>query len=409
MKELQNIESPKTKTPNKKIIPMKKIALILMAGILVAACNGKPEVEAKKEELKGYQSEIKELNLKIAALEEDIKKLDPTYGVKEIKKTLITTIDVKPGYFEHKVDVRGTVESRRNVTVGSEIPGKIVRVHVAEGQKVMKGQTLVSLDASIIKNNIAELKTALELAETVYERQSNLWKRNIGTEIQYLQSKNNYESLQRRLATSNSQLDQAIIKAPFNGSIDKVIAKEGEITQPGITLLRIVNPLDVYIKSDVSERFIGVFNKGDEVDIYFPVQDKILGSRIASVGQVINDQNRTFEIEVEMPNGLDHTRPNQVVVLKMRDYTNDEAIKVPTMIIQKDSRGSYVYKIEKQGENLVASKAHVTAGVTYENTTEILSGIQEGQQIAHKGYRDLSEGTHVMVSKSVAQNSGSKK
>ncbi|MEQ6119564.1 efflux RND transporter periplasmic adaptor subunit [Reichenbachiella sp. MALMAid0571] len=377
---------------------MKNILLIIGLTLIIATgCDNKPEVEKKKEELKNAQSELKDLSTKISNLEKEIAALDPDFGKKEIKKTLITALNAEKKYFEHKVEVRGSVESRKNVTVSPEIPGKIKSILVKEGQKVQKGQTLLTLDASIIRNNIEELETSMELSKTVYERQANLWKKNIGTEIQYLQSKNNYESLERKLATLNSQLDQAIIKAPFDGSIDEVIAKEGEIAQPGMPLFRIVNPNDVYIRSDVSERFIGVFKSGDEVDVHFPSQNKTIVSTITSVGQVINSQNRTFEIQVAVPSGFSSIRPNQVVVLKLKDYINEEAITVPTMVILKDSKGSYVFNIVKEGSELVAKKAHIETGVSYNNATEILSGINPGQKIANKGVRDLAEGVLVSL------------
>ncbi len=388
------------KNNNTYTTPMKNIFILtVLVGLLAAACDSKPEVEKKKEELKKQREELATISQNISALEKEIAKLDPTFGKKEIKKTLITAIEARKDYFEHKLEVRGSVESRKNVTIGSEVPGKVERIWVKEGQQVSKGQTLLTLDASIIKNNIAELKTALDLAKTVYERQANLWKKNIGTEIQYLQTKNNYESLERKLATANSQLEQSIIKAPFSGSMDRITAKEGEIVQPGMELLRLVNPNDVYIRADISERFISVFKKGDPVDVYFPVQDKRMTSTITAVGQVINSENRTFEIEVAVPTGFGNTRPNQVVVLQLIDYKNDEAIKVPTMIIQKDNKGSYVYTIEKEGSNLVAKKSHIEVGLSYNNTTEIVQGIEPGEKIAHKGFRDLTEGVYVTITK----------
>ena len=377
---------------------MKNILLLIGLTVIIATgCDDKPEVDKKKEALKNAQSELKALSTQISSLEKEISVLDPDFGKKEIKKTLITAFNAEKKYFEHKVEVRGSVESRKNVTVSPEIAGKIKSILVKEGQKVQKGQTLLTIDASIIRNNIKELKTSMELSKTVYERQANLWKRNIGTEIQYLQSKNNYESLEGKLATLNSQLDQAIIKAPFSGSIDQVMAKEGEIAQPGMPLFRVVNPEDVYIKSDVSERFIGVFKSGDKVDVHFPSQDQTIVSTITSVGQVINSQNRTFEIQVDVPSGFSSIRPNQVVVLQLKDYTNEEAITVPTMVILKDSKGSYVFSIVKEGSELVAKKAHIETGISYNNATEILTGINPGQKIANKGVRDLAEGVLVSL------------
>lgn len=375
---------------------MTKYIYLLALAVLVSAC-GKSELEEKKEAYKALKSQAAELQAEIKDLEKEIMKLDSTFGKSTSNKVLITSINIQPEYFEHKIEVRGGVESRTNVTVSTQIPGEIESVRVKEGQNVKKGQVLLVLDDEIIRNNIAELETSLELATLVFNKQKNLWDKNIGTEIQYLQAKNNKESLERRLATAKSQLHQYRVTAPFAGSIDAVEAKVGEMAQPGFPLVRIVNPNDIHIKSDVSERFIGKFKKGDAVDVYFPSQDKRIVSTIKSVGQVINDQNRTFEVEVELPTLSFPVRPNQVVVLNMRDYYNEKAIKVPTKLIQRDNKGSYVYQvIEKDGKS-VAEKLHVTPGISYNNETEILDGLAMNQKIAFKGYRELSEGVVVSL------------
>lgn len=375
----------------------------LVAILLVAAsCSDKSELEQKKEELKGLKTEVQDLKKQIVALESEIVELDPTFGKNENNTILITALKVKPGSFEHKIEVRGSVESRRNVILSAQISGEIERIRVKEGQRVQKGQVLVELDADIIKNNVAELKTSLDLATVVFERQEKLWNQNIGTEIQYLEAKNSKESLERRLATVNAQLAQATVRAPFSGSVDAIPAREGEITMPGAPLIRMVNPDDVYIKADVSEKFISSFESKDDVEIMFPTQNKKLMSTISAVGQVINTNNRTFEIEINLPNAGFAVKPNQVVVLNLQDYENKEAIKVPTRLILKDNKGSFVYRIvEQQGESIV-KKAHVELGVSFRGETEILSGLEATEMIADKGFRELADGVAVKVTKDKA-------
>src|SRR5690606_14136693 len=187
------------------------------------------------------------------------------------------------------------------VMISAETAGTIERVHVKEGQRVGAGQVLVTLDAAILRNAVAELKTSLELANTIFEKQSRLWEQKIGTEVQYLEAKNNKESLERKLATTQSQLAQAVVKAPFAGTVDDVTAREGEMASPGVPLVRITSPQDTYIKADISERYIGKLGVGDEVEVYFPVQDMRAKSTIAAVSQVINPENRTFSVEVKIP------------------------------------------------------------------------------------------------------------
>ena len=254
----------------------------------------------------------------------------------------------------------------------------------------------------IIRKSIAELKTSLELAKTVFEKQSKLWEQKIGTEVQYLQAKNNKESLEGKLATAYAQLDLAIVRAPFAGTVDQLPAQIGEMATPGIPLVRVVSTDQMYLKSDVSERFIGRFNAGDKVDILFPLIDKKLTSKISSVGQVINVENRTFEVEVALPKVDFIVKPNQVVVLQLRDYVNENAFAVPTRLIQRDEDGQYIYIVDKRATGSVARKVHITAGVSSDNQTEIIEGLKGDETIVDQGFRDLTEGVEVAISETTA-------
>lgn len=382
------------KTP----IKMKYIALTVISTIILVACGGS-DLDSKKKEVEDLKSQTLEIKQQIATLEKEITAIDPSYAKKKVNAVLVTAMKMTPEYFSHKIDVRGSVQSRMNVTVSAEIPGKVESVLVKEGQKVKKGDLLFTQDGDIISNNIAELETALELATIVAKKQENLYEQNVGTEIQYLQAKNNKESLERRLATAKSQLRQARVRAPFPGTIDRVDVKVGEMAQPGMPLVRIVNPNDVHVSADVSERFISKFKKGDPVDIYFPTLDKTIKSTVTSVGQVINAENRTFEMEINLPPLGFAVRPNQVVVLSLVDYETSSALKVPTKIVLRDNKGNYIYGLEKSEDKTIAKKVYVEPGISFNNETEILSGLIAGQLIALEGYRELVEGVVVDVMK----------
>ena len=378
---------------------------ILLFSVLLffaTSCSDKASentVDQKRTELEQARIDYEQMRIKINDLEKELKELDPNFVTQNTNAILVSTFSPVKQNFEHKMEVRGSVESRRNVVVGSVTGGEIKQVLVREGQRVKKGEVLINLDSEIIRNNIAELKTALELANTVFEKQERLWKQNIGTEMQYLQAKNNKESLMRRLSTANAQLDQAVIRAPFNGTVDHVHAREGEMAAPGLPLLRMVNPDEMYIKSDVSERFIGKFNAGDKVEVYFPSADQTIQSVISSVGQVINVENRTFSVEIDLPEQIGFTiKPNQVSVLKMRDYFNPEAFVVPTKLVQRDDQGTFIYALTNKGELQVAHKLHVTTGYSFDSQTEIVEGIKGNEVIVDKGFRELTEGVEVLVS-----------
>lgn len=383
---------------NLKSLSMKNISLLIILAVFAYACGSSQASSDKLSTLKALKEQQRSLATQIADLERELIE-SGELEQKANSTVLVTTLPLKPAAFEHKIEVRGAVASRKNVMISSETMGKVDAINVREGQTVTKGQLLVQLDADVLRGNIAEVKTQLEMATTVFERQENLWKQKIGTEIQYLQAKNNKESLERRLSTLNTQLRQANIYAPYDGVIDNIPVKVGEVIQPGIPLLRIVNQTSMYVAADISEYFLGRFTEGQEVEVFFPAQNKRLTSKISAVGQVIKSENRTFEIEVQLPNVDFAVKPNQVVVLNLVDYKNEMALVVPTKLIQRDSKGSYIYELVSEDGKTIASKVYVKPGVSYDLNTEVVEGLKEGQLLALEGYRDLAQGVIVTISK----------
>jgi membrane fusion protein, multidrug efflux system len=390
-----------------------KILSTLAIVVILAGCSA-PESDSdlatKKKELETARQEMAAIKEKITQLESAISEADPEFARQHNKAILVSAFVAEKESFEHKVTVRGAVESRKNVTIAAQTSGEIQKIYVKEGQRVSQGQLLLALNADVVRNSIAELKNSLALANTVYEKQAKLWEQKIGTEIQYLQAKNNKETLEHKLATANAQLAYALVKAPFSGTIDQLPVNEGEVAYPGIPLVRLVSQQNMFIKADASERFMGKFKTGDKVDIYFPTYDRHVTSTVSSVGQVINPENRTFVVEVVLPKVDFVTKPNQVAVLELRDYISDATLVVPTRIIQKDDDGQFIYVIDDRGGKLVAKKVHVVTGISFDTKTEIIKGIHGSERIVDEGYRDLTEGVEVELAntnkgtKAVAKN-----
>ncbi len=374
---------------------VKTLTILLAASMFAYSCGSSQAADDKLAQLETKKTQLKELEAEIKTLETELiasGKLE-----ENVNRILVTSLSVQPTRFVHKIEVRGSVESKKNVTLMSEAMGRITDVYASKGKQVKKGDLLIDLDGTVTRNTLAEVRTSLELATEVFERQKNLWEQNIGTEIQFLQAKNNKESLEKKLQTLQAQLGFYKVYAPFDGVIEDIPVKVGEMAQPGIPLVRMVNPKSMYITSDVSEAFLGKFKAGDTVNVFFPSQDQELVSRLSSVGQVINPENRTFEVEIELPEIDFQIKPNQVVVLNLKDYENNQAFVVPTKLIQSDSRGKYVYELTEKENEMVASRVYVEPGVTYNNSTEIKSGLTRGQTLALKGYRELSENSIVEI------------
>lgn len=377
------------------------VTLALFSLLLLSACGGgeNGELADKKLQLQAHKKELKALQDQIDALEKEIASEDPAFASQNRKTTLVTTIPVANKTFEHFIEVRGSVTSRKNITISAEAPAMINNVQVVEGESVNQGQLLLSQNAETIQRNIEELQTSLELAETRYDRQKNLWDQNIGTELQYLETKNSVESLKTRIASLQSQLRNYIIRAPFSGTVDEVFVREGEMAQPGVPLMRLVSLTNMFIEADISETFLGDFNKGDSVNVFFPSIDKSVRSAISSVGQVINENNRTFKIEVKLPDDVKLLRPNLLAVLRIKDFSQPNAKIIPTNLILEDNTGDYVYTAEDadDGTGKIAVKKHIERGQTYKNQTVVTEGLEGNEALIDKGFREVAEGVRIDI------------
>lgn len=389
-----------------KTIFNKIIAIAGIAALLVA-CGGNDDLAKKKETLDQLKEQATDLRIQISELENEIMALDPEYAESKNRSVVVTTLQLEKSEFEHQIEVRGNVASRQNVQLTAESMGTIIQVNVNPGDVVKKGQTLVKLDAEVMQNTIKELRTGLSLAATVFEKQAALWEQGIGSEIQYLEAKNRKESLESQLATANARLNNMTVKAPFNGVIDDVIGKVGEMAQPGMPLATMVSNEEMYLEAQISERYIGKFKKGDKVTVYLPAMNEVFSSDITSVGYVINPANRTFTVEVKLPVNSEKLKPNQLVMLKLTDYRNEKAVAVPTHLIQRDATGDFVYLVESNNEHKTARKQYVKRGLSYNLKTEIVEGLSGTEMMIDKGAREVVNGIQLQLEKkgSMALNS----
>lgn len=368
--------------------------------LVLSACGGGGEagggnLDAKKEELSKLKVERKTLNDKIRALEKEIAKLDTT-TVKD-PRVPVRIQPLTESTFQHYVKVQGQIEADKNVMVSPKMGGVVTRVLVDEGQNVRAGQLLATMDDAILQKSLSELRIQLELADTVYSRQKNLWAQNIGSEIQLLQAKTQKESLEKRIATTQEQVEMTKIKAPISGVVDRVIAKSGEAVSPGFGAFNIVNLSKLSFKASISEAYIPYVRKGDEVSISFPSIDKSVTTKISNIGQVINPANRTVMVETKIPSKEGMFKANMVGEISIRDVNNENTIVIPMSLIQRLGDEEFVMVAEKgEGDKYNARRTKVVTGGSYEGKIEIVSGLSKGAKLITEGANGLSEGAELL-------------
>jgi len=386
---------------------MKNAYSILAITFLLLSCGGDKKnsvdkvlesnnlatIREKRGELVNQQETINE-NIKL--LDDKIRAIDTTKKV-----PLITTIVTKNEVFKHVLELQGNVTTKNLLVITPEYNGILTDVYVKAGQKVNKGQLLAKIDDGGLGQQLSQLQIQSDLAKTTFERQKRLWEQNIGSEIQFLQAKSSFESQQEAINQLQQQIAKTTVRAPFSGTIDDVITEQGSVVAAGQTaLMRLVNLDNMYIEVEVPERYISDVVKGKSVNVELPVLGKTIETEIRQAGDFINPANRTFKVEVAVPNIDRQIKPNLTARLKINDYTSENAILVPQSIISENAQGQqYVYTVTGKNDKGIgiAKRQIIETGKTQGDIIEVLSNLEAGTEIIKEGARSVKDGQSVEV------------
>jgi len=378
------------------------IAFILLG----AACgNGNNSMEAKKASLEKLKKQVLDINAQIATIEKEIGKEG---GKDQMQSVLVVTAPIVNQDFNHYIELQGKVESESVSYITPRAGGGQVKaLFVKRGDRVRKGQLILQLDNSLVKQsaaaaaqNLETVKAQAALAKNVYEKQKNLWEQNIGSEIQLMTAKTNADATASQLRAATEQLgmvkDQLAYTSVYSdvdGVAEEVNVKVGELFG-GPGQIKIVNTEKLKLTSQVPENYAGKIKVGSEANLFFPDIQKTVDTKLGVVGTVIDPLSRSFYVEAKLP--LDKNfRPNQLVQVKIKDYTKKNAVIIPINIIQNDDKGKFIFVAVTENGKLIARKKTITIGEFYGNNIEILAGLSAGEQIITEGYQSLYDGLNI--------------
>ncbi len=377
---------------------MKKILLFTTISLLLFACAKK---EGDNLDTLLASKNLANIKAKRDLLQSDLTKIDIALSTLEVKKAeaiLVAVSTAKDTIFNHYLEVQGNVNTKENILVQPEMPGTLVSLNVKAGQRVGKGQILGRTDDGGMSQQLAQIENQYNLAKTTFERQKNLWNQKIGSEMQFLQAQTQMIGAEKQVLQMKAQLSKTLIRAPFSGVIDEVFVERGQVVAPSMQgLMRIVNLSNMYVSASIPENYIGKLKSGTQVNVALTSLGKTYLGRVRQIGSNINPSNRSFGIEVGLPNPEGLLRPNQVAKLQIVDYTNNKAITVPSNAVLTNADGTkFVYLAANSNEKTaVAKKVVVTIGQSANNVTEILSGIEASDVVIIEGLNTVSEGAKI--------------
>mgnify|MGYP002629355822 CR=1 FL=1 len=375
------------------------IKLLLVGLMLFSACGGNSTLEELKSQKSKVEAEIKTMEAKLNALEVSIEELDSTS--KEEKLELVTVIDLAKGEFNNYIEAQGKTYTENNVMVTTDMGGLVTRVLVNEGQYVSKGKTLIQLDNSVILRQLAELETNITLAKDVFDKRQRLWDQNIGSEIEYLQAKNNYESLNDKKGSINTQLSKTSIQAPISGYVESISLKLGEMASPGMPACQVVNNSKMEVRIDLPEVYIGKVKKGDIILVDLPALGIEKSAKVTSVGQTVSTYNRAFQIIAALENSKGEIKPNMLVKAKFTNESVKDAITIPTSLLQESSKGYFVYTAATDTLSMetIAVKKVIEVGESYSGNILVTSGLSAEDMIINEGFRNVLDGQFIHIQK----------
>jgi membrane fusion protein (multidrug efflux system) len=386
---------------------MNKIIPLILVMLILSSCGKKDKTTVESviesKDLKSIRLKKSEMVVQQNEIKGQIKRLD--IAISELddqrKIPLITTFLVKEAVFNHYLEIQGNVTTKDLLVIYPEFSGILTNVYVKEGQWVKKDQVLGKIDDGGLSQQLAQLNIQVELARTTFERQQRLWDQKIGSEMQYLQAKSNYEAQTQAIGQLEQQVSKTIITAPFSGTIDDIFTEQGSVVLPGQTpLMRIVNLENMYIVTDVPEKYVSNITTNKRVEVEFPVLGKKIDSKVRQVGSFINPSNRTFKVEVAIPNKEKSIKPNLTAKLRINDYSNPKALLIPQSIISENANGEqYIYVIKNKTSNseAIAEKVIIETSLTQGDVIEVITGLEPGMEIIQEGARSVNDGQKVKI------------
>ena len=354
------------------------------------------DIEKIKLARKTIVASQQDLNSKIEQLDNRIEELNENPQL-----PIVQVVSVTPSQFDHYIQVQGSVKSDQLISIFPEFSGVIKNIYVKSGDDVKKGQSLIKIDDGGLKEQLSQLEIKFELTKTTFERQKRLWEQKIGSEIQFLETKSMFEAQKQAINQLKKQIQKTLIQAPFSGTIDNVIVKLGEVVYPGRSnLMMLLNMDNLYVESNVPEKYISSIKTGNKAILEFPLIGKSVSSTVRQSGNYIHPINRTFKIEIDVKTNDFEVKPNLNSKVKINDYSNEKALMINQNIISVDSNNKeYVYKLFTKNNKDYVSKTTIETGKNDGKNIEVISGLNQGDLIVSEGIRKLVDNSRVKIIK----------
>ena len=385
---------------------MKKFYISILT-LIIISCNSSGsssitslidngDLDGLKKRKKEYVDTMNTMQVELNEINDGIAFLDENE-----KLTLVSNYEIKEKVFNSYMEAQANLKTRKNVLILPEFQGTLEQIFVNEGQNVKKGKLLAEINDSGLKEQLEQLTIQANFAKENFERTERLWNNNIGSEIQFLKSKTDFESSQKMVEQMKDRLAKTKIYAPFDGEVDEIISNQGSNLIPGVSqILRLVNLDKIYAEASVSEKYISFIEEGTEAIVQIPLLGKEIKSQIIQTGNFINPSNRTFRVEVPVENIDNKIKQNLDAKIKINIYSKKDAVVIPLRIVREDASGrNFVYVMNQDVKEgvYVTAKTFISLGNKNNTDVEVTEGLKIGDMLVLEGASIVEDSQRVKL------------
>jgi len=385
---------------------MKKFYTSILV-LLIISCNSSGssnitsliengDIEELKKRKKEYVDTMNTMQVELNEINDGIAFLDENE-----KLTLVSSYEIKEKVFNSYIEAQANLKTRKNILILPEFQGTLEQIYVNEGQNVKKGTLLAEINDSGLKEQLEQLTIQANFAKENFERTERLWNNNIGSEIQFLKSKADFESSQKMVEQMKDRLAKTKVYAPFDGEVDEIISNQGSNLIPGVSqILRLVNLDKIYAEASVSEKYISFIEEGTEVIVQVPLLGKDIKSKIIQTGNFINPNNRTFRVEVPVENIDNKIKQNLDAKIKINIYSKKDAVIIPLKIVREDASGkNFVYVMNQDVKEgvYITDKTFISLGNKNNTDIEVTEGLKIGDMLVLEGASIVEDSQRVKL------------
>lgn len=279
-----------------------------------------------------------------------------------------------------------------DITINSA--GKLQNLEIDLGSVVKKGQVLGSIDNSLKKLNLQSTQLLVDKYERDFNNYKELYKGNAASENEFTNAKYNYENAKTQAAQIRQQIEDGNLVAPVSGVIVKKNVEEGEFVNVGSVIATVVDISSLKASVMVSEKDIYRLHKGMPVAIYCDIYPgKTFKGNVRYISPK-GDESHNYEVEVTIENNHNALIKAGTFVRVKFDVKNEaSALQIPKKALVEGVKNPYVYIIDS---NRAVVRKLVLGREAGENI-EVLSGLQNGEEVIISGQINLTEGSLVEV------------